>query len=408
MIRSNKNNNHKDVVFRDLMPEIPSTTYATFALYRYPAKFIPQVIAYALTEYGKAGMSVLDPFAGYGTVGTTAKIYGFDYELWDLNPLLNHIHPISIMPPIDLDEKRLIKDMMAYSKPFLPDWQNIKYWHDEVFLDMLTKSWGYYHSLNNEEEKRLLLIPLIKATRYFSYNDEKRQKLSRSPYSLKRISNLKSTIWQIKFFELIANELLKIKNNLIEYQNLRPMNVNGVIKGGINSLKSDLNHNINFLITSPPYLQAQEYIRATKMDLFWLGYSEETIRKLSKLEFPYQNVPVTKILSNSYYKYLENITERHMREIYTGYFFGVLGTLSKLQERITDRMFLFVGPATIRTVPIPIDDIFIEHFVNLGWKHEITLIDTIISRNMFFYKENPATGKKDNRMKTEHLIVLKK
>lgn len=97
-----------------------------------------------------------------------------------------------------------------------------------------------------------------------------------------------------------------------------------------------------------------------------------------------------------------------MREIYTGYFFGVLGTLSKLQERITDRMFLFVGPATIRTVPIPIDDIFIEHFVNLGWKHEITLIDTIISRNMFFYKENPATGKKDNRMKTEHLIVLKK
>ncbi len=408
MIRSNKNNNHKDVVFRDLMPEIPSTTYATFALYRYPAKFIPQVIAYALTEYGKAGMSVLDPFAGYGTVGTTAKIYGFDYELWDLNPLLNHIHPISIMPPIDLDEKRLIKDMMAYSKPFLPDWQNIKYWHDEVFLDMLTKSWGYYHSLNNEEEKRLLLIPLIKATRYFSYNDEKRQKLSRSPYSLKRINNLKSTIWQIKFFELIANELLKIKNNLIEYQNLRPMNVNGVIKGGINSLKSDLNHNINFLITSPPYLQAQEYIRATKMDLFWLGYSEETIRKLSKLEFPYQNVPATNILSNSYYKYLENITERHMREIYTGYFFGVLGTLSKLQERITDRMFLFVGPATIRTVPIPIDDIFIEHFVNLGWKHEITLIDTIISRNMFFYKENPATGKKDNRMKTEHLIVLKK
>ncbi|HOE70225.1 MAG TPA: hypothetical protein PLE10_05795 [Brevefilum sp.] len=390
------------------MPEIPSTTYATFALYRYPAKFIPQVIAYALTEYGKAGMSVLDPFAGYGTVGTTAKIYGFDYELWDLNPLLNHIHPISIMPPIDLDEKRLIKDMMAYSKPFLPDWQNIKYWHDEVFLDMLTKSWGYYHSLNNEEEKRLLLIPLIKATRYFSYNDEKRQKLSRSPYSLKRINNLKSTIWQIKFFELIANELLKIKNNLIEYQNLRPMNVNGVIKGGINSLKSDLNHNINFLITSPPYLQAQEYIRATKMDLFWLGYSEETIRKLSKLEFPYQNVPATNILSNSYYKYLENITERHMREIYTGYFFGVLGTLSKLQERITDRMFLFVGPATIRTVPIPIDDIFIEHFVNLGWKHEITLIDTIISRNMFFYKENPATGKKDNRMKTEHLIVLKK
>jgi hypothetical protein len=28
------------VIFRNLMPEIPSTTYATFGLYKYPAKFI--------------------------------------------------------------------------------------------------------------------------------------------------------------------------------------------------------------------------------------------------------------------------------------------------------------------------------------------------------------------------------
>ena len=41
------------VIFRELMPEIPSTTYATFGLYRYPAKFIPHVIAYALTTYGR-------------------------------------------------------------------------------------------------------------------------------------------------------------------------------------------------------------------------------------------------------------------------------------------------------------------------------------------------------------------
>jgi DNA modification methylase len=61
------------VIFRDLMPEIPSTTYATFGLYKYPAKFIPQVIAYALSAFGQPGMSVLDPFAGYGTVGTAAK-----------------------------------------------------------------------------------------------------------------------------------------------------------------------------------------------------------------------------------------------------------------------------------------------------------------------------------------------
>ena len=42
------------------------------------------------------------------------------------------------------------------------------------------------------------------------------------------------------------------------------------------------------MITSPPYLQAQEYIRSTKMELFWLGYSEAKIRELSRLEIPYR------------------------------------------------------------------------------------------------------------------------
>lgn len=37
-----------EVSFRQLMSHIPSTTYGAFGLYRYPAKFIPQVVAYAI------------------------------------------------------------------------------------------------------------------------------------------------------------------------------------------------------------------------------------------------------------------------------------------------------------------------------------------------------------------------
>jgi len=62
----------KQVSFRDLAKEIPSTTYGTFGLYGYPAKFIPQVIAYVLNEYAKTGMTVFDPFAGYGTTGVVS------------------------------------------------------------------------------------------------------------------------------------------------------------------------------------------------------------------------------------------------------------------------------------------------------------------------------------------------
>ena len=59
-----------------------------------------------------------------------------------------------------------------------------------------------------------------------------------------------------------------------------------------------------------------------------------------------------------------------------------------------------------RTKPVPIDRIFMEHFQALGWQHEATLIDTIVARAMFFYEQNPATHSSDNRMTTEHLVVL--
>ena len=45
---------------------------------------------------------------------------------------------------------------------------------------MIAEAWGFYHSLQDENLRRVLLIPLMKQPD-FSYDDEKRQKLSRSP-----------------------------------------------------------------------------------------------------------------------------------------------------------------------------------------------------------------------------------
>ena len=396
----------KHVIFRDLMPEIPSTTYATFGLYKYPAKFIPQVIAYALKTFSKPGGSVFDPFAGYSTVGTVARLYGNNYELWDLNPLLCHLHSVAVMSPVEIDADRLICEMRAYEQLYYPDWSNIAYWYPEPFLPMLQKVWGFYHSLGDCDLKSVLLLPLLKTTRYFSYNDEKRQKLSRSPMARRRTDKLQCQDWQDIFFSKIRIGIDRVLRGLEEYASLNPEQVESTIRAGINAFTADLSCNHNILLTSPPYLQAQEYIRSSKMDLFWLGYPESRIRELGKMEFPYYHVPEVPIYSDTYQNFLENITEPKMAKVFQRYFHGVLGTLSRLQQHITDYLLLFVGPATIRTKPVPIDRIFMEHFQELGWEYEATLIDTIVTRAMFFYEQNPATRSNDNRMTTEHLVVL--
>lgn len=399
--------NKVTILFRNTIPEIPSTTYGTFAIYKYPAKFIPQVIAYILKKYAKSGMKIFDPFAGYGTLGVVARVYGYDYELWDLNPIINIIHDTAIMKPPKVNLPELMREIKRCREEFIPKWSNLNYWFPEEFINVLSKTWGFVHSLN-DETKYVLLIPLINVTRYFSYGDEKVHKLYKSKYSRKKVEELLKKNWEYYFYSMLEKEIRMLLGKIWEYNRLSPKQVEYKIRSGIDTLETRLDNNVNILVTSPPYLQAQEYIRSTKLELFWLGYKEHYIKELSKKEIPYRPVKKVKIHSEKYYEFREKIKEPHLKTLYDRYFNAILNAFSTLGENVSDYMCIFVGPAKIRTTSIPLDDIVIEHLKEFGWKHEVTFIDTIVSRVMFESDVNPASGEEDSRIKTEHLVVLKR
>jgi hypothetical protein len=396
------------ILFRKVVPEIPSTTYGAFAFYNYPAKFIPQVIAYVLREYACSGMTVFDPFAGYGTVGTVARIYGYNYELWDLNPLITTIHrTVLLRQPEASIRDNLLRAIKTSKETFIPRWSNLSYWFPDEFLPLLYQAWGLTHALD-EEKKHLLAIPLLKTTRYFSYSDENVHKLYKSKHSKSKISKLLNNEWQAKFYTMLGKEVDRLLRKIWEYNQLQPQAVNGIIKAGIDTLTASLDHEVDILITSPPYLQAQEYIRSTKLELFWLGYEEDYIRQLSKKEIPYRAVSQTTIFSETYHVIRERITEDHLKVLYDRYFHAILHVLATLSNYVSTYMCIFVGPAKIRTTSIPIDNIIVEHMNAHGWQHEVTLVDTIVSRAMFESPINPASGLEDSRMKTEHMIILRR
>ncbi len=398
----------KNVSFREIV-NMPSTTYATFGIYRYPAKFIPQVISYIFDKYSQPGMSVFDPFAGSGTVGIVAKLHGNSYELWDLNPMLKTLHAVATMEPVEnINLGQIWSKMVSSKERFIPDWSNLEYWYPKEFLPFLYKVWGYYHSLREGPNKLLLTIPLLKISRYFSYDDSQRQKLSRSERSQSKIKNLESSDWKLKFKQMFEKEANKITKALLEYKALSPKNTKSTILGGVDSFTEKLKQKHDLLITSPPYLQSQEYLRQAKLDLFWLGYKEQKIKDLSRFEMPYRKTKPYEILSKTYSECRNKIKEDHIRSVYDRYFWGVLNTFTRLQGDISKYMFIFVGRASVRGQSIPLDTIFIEHLTHFGWKHEATLIDRIVSRRLFSYKVNPATNMGDARTKTENLVILRK
>ncbi len=402
------------ILFRQAVNDIPSTTHGTFSVYQYPAKFIPQVIAYVLKHYVPPADNqrsiIFDPFAGHGTTGIVARVYGHHYVLWDLNPFLSIIHDTAIMKPPKVFVSDLLYDLTR-SKPdeFVPRWKNLEYWFPEEFLPLLERTWGYVHSLPTYQEQLVWYIPLIKVTRYFSWADEKVHKLYKSKRSKKKIKDLLESDWKKKFFILLERELSTLLTKLQQYQALKPHDdVNATVKSGIDVMETCLDSEVDVMITSPPYLQAQEYIRSTKMALYWLGYDDHQVQALSKKEIPYRKFEPINIHSDLFHKYRSQIKDEHLVKLFDCYFHSVLGAFTTLSKKVTSLLAIFVSPATIRTRQIPIDDIFIQHLEALGWKHDVTYIDTIKARSMFEAKVNPASGLQDKRMETEHLIILKK
>jgi len=226
------------ISFRNAIPEISSTSYGTFAIYKYPAKFIPQVVAFILKEYAKPGMKVFDPFAGYGTVGIVSRVYGYNYELWELNPILDVVHDTAVMkvPKVNLPE--LLEEIKNSRKEFIPKWSNLNYWFPEEFIPTRSRAWVFAHSLG-DATKYVLLIPLINVTKYFSYSDEKVHKLWKSKYSRKKIEMLLKEDWKHQFYIMLEKELRKLLRKVWEYNRLKPKQVDYRIRSGIDTLGQD-------------------------------------------------------------------------------------------------------------------------------------------------------------------------
>lgn len=411
------------VLFRDIV-DLESTTYATHGLYMYPAKFIPHVVRYAIENYTQEGDWIFDPFAGYGTVGIEATLTGRNAVLWDLNPI-TRILTLASTYKGDINPTDFELDW-DYKKSFHPDLEGIDYWYPKEFYEVLSKIWGYWHyeifQNANELEKivaYIISIPLLKITRYFSYSDEKIAKLYKSKYAIQKVKQLLENNWFQKMQEMYWKNVQMVLKKLYKYREHEPRDVKLEIftsekKGNKlvvwDSLNQSLHREVKLLITSPPYLQSQEYIRSFKLELAWLGYSGHDIRTLNKYEIPYNKVKPIKINSNNFYAIREEVAKlKHPKllKLYDTYFHSLVRFFDNNYSKI-ETVAIFVGPAKIRHLRIPIDEILREHLESLGFRHEKTLIDRIVARRMFNAKFNPATGLEDERTPTEHLLIMKR
>jgi len=406
------------VNFRELVPEISDTGYITHSLFYYPAKFIPQIPRFCLKNYTKDGDWVIDPFAGSGTVGLEAVLMNRNAILLDINPLLNHIVPAKILFQHAYLERhvlqKMLDDMMRASSAFYrPTWKNLEYWYAPNVLEKLCQYWGWVKKLEGNPYQTIMIIALLKASKRFSFAEHKTPKLFRSKVKQKEMHNLLQGDWESTLKDFIYKTAFDAYDRLITLARLREQSQSNVLYyGGVDSSdpsvfeKSEIRSKAaQTLITSPPYLQAQEYIRTAKLELYWLGYTEEEVKAVSRLEIPYR-LAVGRISTPTLEHIRGAIHRQDLIAILDSYFYYTLRSLENAAGTVDSggRLCVFVGNPKIEGFEVVIWRVIAEYFQERGYEIENVYEDKIKNRQLFRNRKN----KNPEGMKSEFLLVMKK
>ena len=419
--------NPEEVSFREKVNGIKSTTYLTHSLYYHPAKFIPQIVRYCLDEYCRRDGVVLDPFAGSGTMGVEASMQGYESYMLDINPLLDFFYSLKIPSFKKREWERIHGEAKGFLKELLtrdPETvsrinDNIDYWYPEKLYVYFCRIWTNFHELKNQKSvlsKNAVALVLFKISKYFSYAEHSMPKLfiskrKRALIEKKLNENslfgqgeaIKSQIEKMAFNTL--RDIKKSVDNLLE--------LDGELKkaryfAGVDSSEFDFNKisDLDCIITSPPYLQAQEYIRTFKLEMMWIGIPQEKIKEYMSREIPFRKAPSQ--IEGQYISDIRNrIGRKDLLKLYDSYFWFTIKALGKASERLKEggKLCVLVGNPNMKGVEVEIWKVIYEHFVKrLSFKFVKLYEDKIVARKLFKGRNN----QNPEGMKSEYLLVLEK
>lgn len=289
-------------------------------IYPYPAKVYPYIPLFFLSndELCPSDGIVLDPFAGSGTVLLESLINPF-YKRnvlgVELNPFGRLISKVKTTP-LDFEmkdiEELLIKLNYSYKNEKehnLPHFSNINLWFSQTAVKKLSKLKHTIEAFDcSNDIKDFLWLCFARVVRKVSKADPyipppvllKINKYEKSPDKYQKVKTLilqneNPSVW-ITYEKVFNDNLIQISSlNAIRESGEKTIKAELIwddarnIKKGVIVTKGMVNKDnapplpsasIDFIITSPPYLTAQKYIRTNKLELLWLGINEKELKEV--------------------------------------------------------------------------------------------------------------------------------
>lgn len=283
------------VSFRDLVPWIRMGERATHYVHSYPAKLLPQIAHFFLAANGWLDKDelVLDPFGGTGTVALEAHLSGRSALYADVNPLARLIASaktshVNIELAIGmLDEIRTRFEATQASDADVPWVVNVDLWYEAPAKADLARL------------RRSLLDVKLDANRDFVWAtfSSTARKCSRAnprfavPVRLKaptRSPSIAKSVWTVFSEQYLSNlqrhkqlQRLIDKPSIVHCVGNDARELLDPLTSGLTTPTRLNAASIGLVLTSPPYAGAQKYVRASSLNLGWLGMTgPQTLKQL--------------------------------------------------------------------------------------------------------------------------------
>lgn len=254
----------------------------------FPARMASDIVWKRLQPAKKKRLLILDPMAGSGTTLATARVRGHIAVGFDTDPLAILLSKVWCS---DVNKEKAVK----------------------IIDETLLKAKEVYRGLSLKEAYPDLADDETRSFIRFWFDDSNRRQLTALGKAIKAIKdkNIQSIMWcafsrliitknsgvslamdishsrphkvydqaPVRAFDQFSNAARSILKSA-PFDSKNPLFPKAIIRKGDARRLPLENKSVDMVITSPPYLNAIDYLRGHKLSLVWMGYTVSEIRKI--------------------------------------------------------------------------------------------------------------------------------
>jgi DNA modification methylase len=286
------------VNFRKLVNCFSSAERSTHLIHSYPAKLLMHIPFFFLANQrlSKPDDTVLDPFAGSGTVLLESLLSGRNALGAECNPLARLIARVKTTPldvsEIESTSSTIFEGATSNPKHPIPDVININHWFYPHVIEHLHSIVEKIASIADISIREFFLVCLSQCVRKVSLADPRLSTPVRLKEEYPNGHRMRERAEkQLSYLKTVsAHDVFKdiLSANTRRIATLEPLQ-NSPLERKVNVLCSDArklhyeypasdqspsllpNDSVQLVITSPPYPGAQKYVRCSSLSLGWLG-----------------------------------------------------------------------------------------------------------------------------------------